>query len=146
MKKIVVVGLLLTVALLIMGASYKTPVFMGQETLLSVSNIDLSKDGDTSIFIVPKRHRCVLTKAVLVVGSNAGMTYFSIGQDGAETDFVENKILRDLNSQYDTLTQFASSPVTGIGKAYSAGTVIKALISRAEGGNKNTLFLYGILY
>lgn len=143
MKKI-----LLAVALVLVFLSTGYAFNRGQEVLLSIRNIDLSEDGETVIFTVPRGYRLIITKAVLVVGIDAGMTQISIGQDGDFEDGIPIQSLSNLDSQYDAATltyTWPQSPAIGT-KSYAPRTVIKATVYGAEGGAENKLFLYGILY
>lgn len=115
--------------------------------LLSTTNVDLSADGDTTLFTVPTGKRCILSHALLVGGADAGTSDLSIGKDGAETDFVGVTNLDNLDAQYDALFLApvpSATPATL--KSYAAGTVIQAQVANHAGGATNTLFLYGTLY
>lgn len=119
----------------------------GIEILLSTTTIALNADGDTTIYTVPTGATCVLTKAILVAGANANSTDFSIGQNGAETDWLPTNQLDNLDASGDAIILMpvpATTPTKC--KAYAAGTVIQAKVSNQAGGATNTLFLFGILY
>lgn len=118
--------------------------------LLSVTTVSLAADGDTTLYTVTTGKRCILSHAILVVGADAGTTDISIGQNGAETDFVGTIDLGNLDAQYDAC-RLAPVPVAAgasaaLEKSYSAGTVIEAQVSNHAGGETNTLYLFGTLY
>ncbi|MFA5340417.1 MAG: hypothetical protein WC332_01445 [Clostridia bacterium] len=119
----------------------------GIEILLSTTTIALNADADTTIYTVPTGVTCVLTKAILVAGANANSTDFSIGQNGAETDWLPTNQLDNLDASGDAIILMpvpATTPTKC--KAYAATTVIQAKVSNQAGGATNTLFLFGILY
>ena len=117
------------------------------ETVLSATNLALDADGETTIYTVPAGKRCVLTKAVLVVGADAGSTDFTIGQDGALTDFLSTQQCDNLNAANDAGIFMPVPNATAAGiKSYAAGTVIKAVVANQAGGATNTLYLFGFLY
>jgi len=117
------------------------------ETALSATTLALNADGNTTIYTVPAGKRCVLTKAVLVVGADAGSTDFTIGQAGALTDFLGTQQCDNLNAANDAgiFMPVPNATASGI-KSYAAGTVIKAVVANHAGGATNTLYLFGFLY
>ena len=119
-------------------------------SLLSSTTVSLAADADTTLYTVPTGKRCILSHAILVLGADAGTSDISIGQDGAETDFVGAIDLANINAQYDCC-RLAPVPVAAAGsaaleKSYAAGTVIEAQVTNHAGGATNTLYLYGMLY
>jgi len=119
-------------------------------TLLSTTTVALNADADTTLYTVPTWKRCVLSHAILVVGADAGTTDISIGQNGAETDFVGAIDLGNLDAANDAC-RLAPVPVSASSsaakeKSYAAGTVIEAKVTNHAGGASNTLYLYGMLY
>lgn len=119
-------------------------------TLLSSTTVALNADADTTIYTVPTGKRCILSHAILVVGADAGTSDISIGQNGAETDFVGAIDLGNLNAANDA-GRLAPVPVAAASSAakeesYAAGTVIEAKVTNQAGGASNTLYLYGSLY
>jgi hypothetical protein len=117
------------------------------ETALSATTLALNADGNTTIYTVPAGKRCVLTKAVLVVGADAGSTDFTIGQAGALTDFLSTQQCDNLNAANDAGIFMPVPNATAAGiKSYAAGTVIKAVVANQAGGATNTLYLFGFLY
>jgi len=116
-------------------------------TLLSATTVSLAADGDTTIYTVPVGKRCILSHAILVAGADAGTSDISIGQNGAETDFVGVTNLDNLDAQYDAMLLApvpSATPATN--KSYAAGTVIEAKVANNNGGATNTLYLFGTLY
>lgn len=119
-------------------------------SLLSTTTVSLAADADTTLYTVPTGKRCILSHAILVAGADAGTTDISIGQDGAETDFVGAIDLANVNAAYDCC-RLAPVPVgataaAALEKSYAAGTVIQAKVTNQAGGATNTLYLYGMLY
>ena len=117
------------------------------DTLLSETTVALNADADTTLYTVPVGYRCVLTKAILVLGADAATTDITIGQNGATTDFLAATDLGLINAQYDCciLTPIPAANVL-LGKSYAAGTVIEATVSNQAGGATNTLYLFGFLF
>ena len=56
---------------------------LNEDILLSTTTVTLAADGEQAIYTVPAGYRCILTKAILIVGADAGSTDFTIGADGA---------------------------------------------------------------
>ena len=129
------------------GSSLTLSYQPGTESLLSITTVSLAADADTTIFTVPTGRRCVLTKAILVVGADAASTDFSIGADGAETDWLPTNQLDNLDAANDAaiLMPVPSTTPSKI-ESYAAGTVIQAKVSNQAGGATNTLYLFGFLY
>lgn len=118
--------------------------------LLSATTVALNANADTTLYTVPTGKRCILSHAILVAGDDASTTDISIGQDGAETDFVGAIDLGNLDAQYDAV-RLAPVPVAAAAsaakeKSYAAGTVIQAQVTNQAGGATNTLYLFGTLY
>ena len=119
-----------------------------QNGLLSATTISLAADDDTAIYIVPTGRRCVLSHAILVVGTNAGTTTISIGAEGATyADFIPTSTLSNIDAQYDAcvLTPISSATPLKI-ESYAAGAIIYAHVAANAGGASNRLFLYGTVY
>lgn len=137
MKKLMVVFFMLF-AVIFFGQSARY-----QEELLSVTNVDLSQEGDTVIYRVPRIRHCVLTKAVLIVGSDAGRSVISIGQEFG--DWIYEKYLFGLTEKDDSiiLTMAGQYPAQS---SYLPRSAITLNVGTAEGGQQNKLILYGILY
>ena len=115
--------------------------------LLSTTTVALNANTDITIYTVPTGRRAVLLFAVLVAGANANSTDVSIGQNGAETDFVPTTQCDNLDAQYDAITLMPVNSTTPPKmKSYSAGTVIELKVSNQAGGATNTLYLFGFTY
>jgi len=128
------------------GYLYSASTKTEGEVLLSKTTLSLAADGDTALYTVPAGYKIALTKAILVVGSDAGGTTISIGQNGAETEFVATSTLTNLNvdGRYAILTPIpAATPLAS--RVYSATTVIDARVGSHTGGATNYLYLYGTI-
>jgi hypothetical protein len=129
------------------GSSLTRKINTGTEILLSTTTVALNADGEQTIYTVPTGVRCILTKAILVVGADAGSTDFTIGADGAETDWLGTQQCDNLNEANDVgIFQPIPAAVVVLQKSYAAGTVIKFTVANQAGGATNTLYLFGILY
>jgi hypothetical protein len=130
------------------GYSFLRPIRTDcADGLLSVTNVSLGADADTTVYTVPVGKRLVITKAILVVGADAGTSVISIGADGAETDWIPNNTLSALDAANDAAILMPVPNTTPtLVKSYAGGTVIQAKVSSHAGGATNTLFLYGFLY
>jgi len=115
--------------------------------LLSTTTVALNADAASEIFVVPEGKRCVLIKAILVLGADAATTDVQIGQNGATTDFLAATDLGLINSQYDCcILQPIPAANVLLGKSYAAGTSIEIEVTNQAGGATNTLYLFGFLY
>jgi len=115
--------------------------------LLSTTTVALNADADTTLYTVPPGKRCILECAILVAGADAGTTVISIGADGAETNWLANNTLSNVDAQYDVAIMRPIPNTTPLlSKSYAAGTVIQAKVSSQAGGATNSLYLYGFLY
>lgn len=117
-------------------------------TLLSSTTVSFAADADTTLYTVPTGKRCILAFAIVVAGADAGAsTTLSIGQNGAETDFVPANTLSNLDAQYDAvIIQPVPNTTPTKTKSYAAGTVIEAQVASQSGGTGNTVNLYGMIY
>ena len=117
------------------------------ERLLSTTTVSLAADAETSIYIVPSGQRCVLTKALLVVGANANSTDITIGANGAETDWLNTTQCDNLDAANDVgILQPVPAGTMPKSKSYAAGTDIRLVVANQAGGASNTLYLFGFLY
>ena len=115
--------------------------------LLSKTVVTLAADGEQTIYTVSNGKSAILVYAILVAGANANSTDFTIGQDGAETDWVGTYQCDNLNAANDAILIMPvpnATPV--IGKVYGAGTLIKFTVANHAGGATNTLYLFGYLF
>lgn len=117
-------------------------------TLLSSTTVSFAANADTTLYTVPTSRRCVLECALIVAGADAGATtQVSIGQDGAETDFLAANTLSNLDAANDAVIVRPIPNTTPLkGKSYAAGTVIQAQVTNQSGGATNTIHLFGFLY
>jgi len=119
----------------------------GEVALLSTTTVAFNADAETTIYVVPNGLRCILDHVKVVAGADASTTDLSIGQNGAETDFVGVTNLDNLDAQYDmVLLAPVPSATPATLKSYAAGTVIRATVANQAGGATNTVYLYGTLY
>jgi len=115
--------------------------------LLGATTLDLSTDGDTTIYTVPSGKSCVPVYAPLAVGSDAGASKISIGQAGNTDDWLPQTTLATTSVDGDVfLLQPIPDLTSPVKKAYPAGTVIKATVSDHAGGADNTLYFFGFLF
>lgn len=129
------------------GGQVAPPILGFDEQLLSTTIISLAADGDTVIYTVPHNRVCVLTKAVLSVGANANSTDITIGQAGAENNWIDTTQLDNLDVSLDVaLLMPVPSATPPKMRRYGAGTVIEINVANHDGGAANTLYLYGCLY
>lgn len=112
--------------------------------LLSRTTVSLAANADTVIYTVPSGRSCVLCYAKLRAGANANSTDVSIGQNGAETDFVPTTQCDNLDASGDVITLMpVNSTTPPKEKVYAAGTVIEFKVTNQAGGATNTLDLFG---
>jgi len=118
------------------------------DTLLSATTVAFNANADTVLFTVPTGKRCVLTKAIVVAGADAGgTTTLSIGANGTETDFIPANTLSNLDAANDAVILLPIPNTTPLkNKSYAAATVIEAQVATQSGGATNTVYLFGFLY
>ena len=115
--------------------------------LLSVTDIaDLSSVADTTLYTVPTGKTCILTEAWLKVAADVGAALVvSIGQAGAETDFVGNTNGDNLDAAGDCiLLKPVPSATPATNKEYAAATVIEFSVSVGGNAVAGTVYLFGI--
>ena len=117
--------------------------------LLSTTAVaDLSSVAETTLYTVPTGKRCILTEAWLVAAGDVGANLeCSIGQNGAETDFVGTTNGDNLDAANDAIIMKpvpSATPATN--KSYAASTVIKFDVSVAGNAVAGTVYLFGFLY
>ncbi len=119
----------------------------GADSLLSVTTIALNANATTDLYDVPAGKTCVLTKAIVVAGADAGATTtITIGADGTETDFLAAQTLSNLDASGDAVILTPIPNATPVKqKEYAAGVNIEAVVANQSGGATNTLYLFGIL-
>ena len=103
--------------------------------------------GETTIYTVPPLKTCILAFAWLRTSANCGTDgVFSIGQNGAETDFVGLTSSANLDAASDVIIMApvpSATPATL--KEYAAGVVIKFDVATAAAASAGTLYLFGLL-
>jgi len=124
-------------------------------SLLSTTSVaDLSGVAETTLYTVPTTVNgsaltgCILTEAWLRVAGDVGANLVcSIGQNGAETDFVGNTNGDNLDASGDCiLLKPVPSATPATNKVYAAGTVIKFDVSVGGNAVAGVVFLFGFLY
>lgn len=109
---------------------------------------DLSSVAETTIYTVPVGKVFVPTEAWLRAAGDVGAALVcSIGQNGAETDFVGATNGDNLDAAGDCIIMKpvpSATPATN--KSYAAGTVIKFNVSVAGNAVVGRVFLFGFLY
>jgi len=119
------------------------------DALLSVTAIaDLSSATETTLYTVPTGKTLILTKALLrVAGDVGGSCDVSIGQDGAETDFIASSDLDEANAAGDVMLLAPIPSVTQAAplKEYVAAELIKFDVINAGNAVAATCYLYGTL-
>lgn len=117
-------------------------------SILSVTTVaDFSAAIETEIYVVPPGAVCYLHSAFVEadgdLGDNLDMT---IGQDGAETDFVGTTAGDSLNADNDFILMApvpSAAPATL--KKYAAATSIKFDVAVAGNAVAGKVILFGIL-
>ncbi len=118
------------------------------DSLLSSTTVAFNADAHTALYTVPIGKRCILTKAVIVAGADAGATTaVTIGANGTETDFLASNILSNLDAANDAVIVMPIPNTTPLkGKSYAAATVIEMAVATQSGGATNSVYLYGTIY
>ena len=116
--------------------------------LSSTAVADLSSEIETTLYIVPTGKRCILTEAWLTVAGDVGAALVvTIGQNGAETDFVGTTNGDNLDAAYDVvLMKPVPSATPATCKSYAAATIIKFDVATAGSAVAGTVYLFGFLY
>ncbi|MBT7628768.1 MAG: hypothetical protein HN597_03565 [Desulfobacula sp.] len=123
-----------------------TNLVRGIENLLSITNVAFNSDADTVLLTVPPWYSARLTKAIIVAGANANSTDITIGQNGAESDFLPTNQMDNLDTDGDVVIVKPIPNTTPLQlQTYAAGTVIEMNVANQAGGATNTVYLYGIL-
>lgn len=118
------------------------------DALLSVTAIaGLNNETETTLYTVPTGKTLILTKALLRVAGDVGADAdVSIGQDGAETDFIGSTDLANANAASDVvLLAPVPSATPATLKEYTAGELIKFDVINAGNAVAATCYLFGIL-
>ena len=117
-------------------------------TLLSTTDItDLSSATETEIYVVPAGYKCILFAAYLEVAGDVGAALaVTIGQNGAETDFVGTTNGDNLDADEDCIPIMpvpGTTPATQ--KIYAAGTSIRFDVAVAGNAVAGVVYLFGFL-
>lgn len=125
---------------------------VGGDKFLSLTNVSFAANADTLLYSnayasATGTKRLILTKAIVIAGSDAGTTSVSIGQQDTPTDFIPTTSLANLDAQYDAVILMPIPSLTPPKiKSYPNATNIKIRVSGAVGGTSNTVLLFGALY
>jgi hypothetical protein len=116
--------------------------------LLSKTEItDMSVEAEQTIYTVPTGKTCILAFAWLKFSGDAGAAgVFTIGQNGAETDWVATINSDNADAALDVLPIgpiFNATPPTL--KEYVAGELIIFDVATAANAVTGTLYLFGFL-
>lgn len=116
--------------------------------LLSKTAItSMAVEAEQTIYTVPTGKTCILAFAWLKVEGDLGAAgVFTIGQDGAETDWVATINSDNADANLDVLPIgpiFNATPPTL--KEYVAGELIKFDVATAANAVAGTLYLFGFL-
>ncbi len=117
-------------------------------SILSVTTIaDFSSTVETEIFVVPAGTVCYLHSAFVEADGDVEATgVFTIGQNGAETDFVGTTNADNLDADNDFILMApvpSATPATL--KKYPAGTSIKFDVATGGAAVAGKVILFGIL-
>ena len=116
--------------------------------LLSKTAIaDLSSEVETTIYTVPVGKTCILTEAWIKVAGDVGAAgVFTIGQDGAETDFATiHSDNLDANLDCTIIKPVAVADAPPTLKEYVASELIKFDVATAGNAVAATVYLFGFL-
>ena len=128
------------------------------DKLLSATTVDFSGTGQTTLYTVPVGKCCVITKAVIVVGGDAGETDITIGVTagwdnwaGANGIAGADIALDNMNAAGDAIiispaTFVATPAANNVLQRYTAGEVIKIDVVAGNGNATNVVYLFGFLY
>jgi hypothetical protein len=119
--------------------------YLNDAGMISSTVVSFATDGNTFLYTVPPLRKLVLTKVVVIAGSDAGATTtISVGQSGSTTDFVPANTLSNLDAANDAVILQPIPNTTPLKiKAYPAATIINCTVASASGGATNTVQLYG---
>jgi hypothetical protein len=108
---------------------------------------NLSTESETTIYTVPTGKTCILAWAWLKVAGDVGANgVFTIGQDGAETDWVATINSDNLDANLDViLIGPVPSATPATLKEYVAGELIKFDVATAGNAVAGTIYLFGFL-
>ena len=116
--------------------------------LLSKTAIaDLSSVAETTVYTVPIGKTCILTESWLKVAADVGANLaFTVGQDGAETDWLDTQNGDNLDDPLDcTIFKPVASATPPTLKEYVAGELIKFAVTVGGNAVAGTYYLFGFL-
>ena len=128
------------------------------ESLLSATTVAFNAEGQTTLYTVPAGKCCIITKAIVVAGSDCVDAEITIGVTaswdnwlGANGMLGANLDLDELDAagEYCIISPTADAdPVaaTSVLTRYTVGEVIKVDVTNDGGGATNTIYLFGFLY
>lgn len=128
------------------------------EGLLSSTAVAFNGTGQTTLYTVPLGKYCVITKAIIVVGGDAGETDITIGVTGSWDNWAGaggiaggDIALDNMNAAGDAIiispaTFIATPAANNVLQRYAAGAVIKIDVVAANGNPTNKVYLFGFLY
>ncbi len=126
--------------------------------ILSTTTVDFSGTGQTTLYTVPTGKSCVITKAVIIAGGDAGTTDITIGVTASWDNWAGANGIAGADIQLDNVNAagdvvilspatFVSPPAANnVLQRYTAGEVIKIDVVVGNGNASNTVILFGILY
>ncbi len=136
-----------------MGVNLKEIV----EALLSTTNVAFNSAAQTTLYTVPAGKTCLITRVIVVAGSDAVDAEITIGVTASWDNWLgDNGIgggpidLDELDAagEYAIFAPIMSAdPVAAVSvlTRYTAGEVIKVDVANTGGGATNTFFVFGIL-
>lgn len=106
-----------------------------------------SSTGETTVYTVPIGKTCILTESWMKIAGDVGDSFaFTVGQDGAETDWLNTQNGDNLNADLDcTIFKPVASATPPTLKEYVAGELIKLNITVAGNAVAATYYLFGFL-
>lgn len=119
----------------------------GIAKLSTTAITSLASEVETTIYTVPPGYKCVLTEAWLEVAGDVGAALVvTIGQNGAETDFVGSTNGDNLDADEDIIIlKPIPSATPSTNKIYAAGTVIRFDVATAGNAVAGVVYLFGFL-
>jgi hypothetical protein len=125
--------------------NWQNGFYLNGAGMISSTIVSFAANANTILYYVPPNKALVLTKAVVIAGSDAGATTtISIGQNTSTTDFVPANTLSNLDTNNDVVILQPIPNTTPLkNKLYAAGSVISCTVATASGGATNTVQLYG---
>jgi hypothetical protein len=119
----------------------------GKALLSTTAIASLASETETTLYTVPTGYKCVLSEAWLETAGDVGAAgVVTIGQNGAETDFVGSTNLDNLDADEDIIIiKPIPSATPSTNKIYAAGTVIKFDVATAGNAVAGVVYLFGFL-